>query len=180
MPSTTPSSSPTAPSSPSKKRTAKQNGVLSKRKGKVFERDITKTFTEAGVKARRGWWQSMGGALVPDVMVDGLWLELGHGKTMDPKVKLEQAIGYVRTRGLPVIPVAITKRDHMDPVVTLRAHDFSAMLHGESPYEDVLGFLVHLDLDAFILLYKSWVEVVPVHMFELIGSAESDSPQEGK
>lgn len=172
MPSTMPSSSPTAPSSLSRKRTRKQSGALAKRKGKVFERDIAKVFTDAGITARRGWWQSMGGALVPDVMVDGLWLELGHGKAMDPKVKLEQAIGYVRTRGLPVIPVAVTKRDRMEPVVTLRAHDFSAMLHGQSPYEDALGFLVHMDLDGFILLYKNWVKVVPVHHFETIGSPE--------
>ena len=111
-----------------KPKTRAQLGLRSKNKGRVFERLVVKKLAEAGIDSARGYWQSMGGGTVPDVMVDGLWIECGHGKAMEPRVKLEQAEAYVATCKLPVVPVAITSRNREDIKVTMRAKGLFKLL----------------------------------------------------
>lgn len=137
-------------------------GKLSRNKGKVFERLIVNKLKEAGIHAERGWAQSHcaggipGGARIPDVILDGFWLECGHGQTMNPIVKLRQAEEYVKLRTWPdkrPVPVSITKRNHGDITVCLRLEHL-VLLSCKAVAVMTESIPVYLDWDDFILVLK--------------------------
>ena len=146
-------------------KTRSQLGSRSKTKGKVFERLVTRKLREAGIEANRGYWQSLGGGTVPDVMVEGLWIECGHGKAMEPRVKLEQAEGYVATCKLPVVPVAITRRNREDIKVTMRVGGLLTLLDGH-----VMGILA-----AKLMVTMPWEHFVGVLLDRRTEAKESAS-----
>lgn len=137
-------------------------GRLSKRKGGTFERLIVNKLKDAGVMSERGWWQSHaggglpGGARVPDVLLDGFWLELGHGATMNPIVKLCQAENYVKLRTWPAkrpVAVSITRQNRSPIVVCMRLESLVTVSCGA---EAILAqsIPVYLDWDDFLLVLK--------------------------
>lgn len=148
-----------------KPKTRAQLGRRSKMKGKEFERLVVRKLAEAGIPSERGWWQSMGGGTVPDVMVEGLWIECGHGKVMEPRVKLEQAEGYVATCKLPVVPVAITRRNREDIKVTMRVGGLLTLLDGH-----VMGILA-----AKLMVTMPWEHFVGVLLDRRTEAKESAS-----
>jgi hypothetical protein len=100
-------------------------GKRSKSKGKVFERRIANLLKEAGYESERGWSQSTGGARIPDVVLEGWWIECGNGEQMDPVAKLRQAQEYIGAYAVKpdVIPVSITKRNRKVIEVCIDSHD---------------------------------------------------------
>lgn len=112
-------------------------GKRSKSKGKCFERLLVKKLKEAGfAEAKRGWWQSGETAKfrgpkpsVPDIFLDGFWLEAGHGAKMDDYKKLDQALRDFPGRDSGLIPVAITRRDRERVIrVTLASFDLEELV----------------------------------------------------
>ena len=123
--------------------------VNSKQKGNTFERLVVNLFKEAGIDAKRGWWQSgLHAALsrqarsigakpsfqTPDVIVPLLWVEASTGATPGlQRSKLEQAIKYaddyrVRT-GRTLLPVSIVRKLRSPVIdVTMRLADFINLL----------------------------------------------------
>ena len=69
---------------------------------------------------RRGA-QARGGAEAPDVDVPGMWVECKHGKKVNLRAALTQAIGDA---ALGRVPVAVCKDDRAEPVVVMRLADF--------------------------------------------------------
>lgn len=137
-------------------------GRLSKNKGRVFERLIVNKLREAGIQAERGWWQAHsgpgipGGARVPDVVLEGFWLELGHGATMNPIVKLKQAEEYVKLRTWPAkrpVPVSITRQNRSDITVCLRLEHL-VLLSCKAQAVMTESLPVYLDWDGFIAVLK--------------------------
>lgn len=85
-------------------------GRRSRRKGKTFEREIVKRLLAAGYDASRGWWQAKGGAVVPDVILPGWWIECGTGARVDAATKLRQAEANAGAARSEDRPVAIVRR----------------------------------------------------------------------
>ena len=141
-------------------RTRSQAGKLAHRKGGAFERLIAEKFNEAGVTATRAWWQSLArGTKVPDVQVDGLWLELHHGAT-PPLEKLEQAEAYVnrlwgvRNAGAPV-PVAVTRKTGAKGIqALLRASGWASLLGLPRPPRTIADIPLSMDLRDFLTVIR--------------------------
>jgi len=119
------------------KRTRAGVGRLSKRKGKEFEQELAQLIRAAGIDTKRGWWQSRGGSEVPDLIVDGFWLEASTGATVSPEKKLQQAIDqstqWVRNRNLNTapFPVAVTRKKGSRTILaTVRFGDLSEAISG--------------------------------------------------
>ena len=115
-----------------------QAGRLARRKGKEFEREIVRRLIDAGIDTKRGWWQAKSGADVPDVLVDGFWLEASTGGSVDPEGKLKQALAQTVTwakmqgRDEFPYPVAITRqRSSRTIVVTMYLCDLCTVLTNE-------------------------------------------------
>lgn len=87
-------------------------GMKSRRKGKVFERWLVRRLSPFFPNVRRGWWQSQGGALVPDVTAAPFWIEAQHSHAPSPHGKMAQAIAYTAQAGDRRPVAVITKRTH--------------------------------------------------------------------
>jgi hypothetical protein len=109
-------------------------GKLSRTKGASFERTIANELRDAlrlpREAARRGLQSRGGGAEVPDVEVDGLPLhfETKHSGSISPAAALRQAARDSLTRGIPLLPVVILKRDRVAPVVFMYGADFAVFM----------------------------------------------------
>lgn len=100
-------------------------------KGANFEREMAKKLSEAlGVEFKRGVGQTRGGgAEISDVVSEDLkWIhfELKNQQRCNIKAALRQAIEDVSKS--EKIPVAITKDDRSDILVTLLLDDFLGIL----------------------------------------------------
>lgn len=100
-------------------------GARSRRKGAAWERELVQRFRPLvpEVVVHRGA-QARGGEEAPDVDVPGLWLEAKHGKKVNLRAALAQAIGDASTGR---VPVAVCKDDRSEPVVVMRLEDFLTM-----------------------------------------------------
>jgi len=97
------------------------SGLMSRRKGARFEREMVKRFRDVfGEDVRRGL-QSRSGEEVPDVDVPCFWVECKRERRTSPKKALAQAIGDA-TKGR--IPIAVCKDDRCEPTVTMLLDDF--------------------------------------------------------
>lgn len=108
-------------------RTRSQAGKLSRRKGAAFERQVVKLLQEAGIGCRRNTGQA-GSARVQgcDIEDTNWWIECGHGKAMDPRLKWLQAEeDCARCEDFRPIAV-IWRRDHGPIQVTVA---FGDLLH---------------------------------------------------
>jgi hypothetical protein len=96
------------------------------RKGKTFERQIAIKFRELYPDSRRGY-QFRDGSDAPDVVVGEWWIECKRSKVQtNPKAALAQAIKASEGSGKK--PIAVTKDDRSDILVTLRLDDFLPLL----------------------------------------------------
>lgn len=103
-------------------------GRLSRNKGKVWEREVAQRFREVmpGVTIRRGL-QSRGGTReVPDVEMPYFLVECKHGILTNPRGALAQAEDAVGASGL--VPIAVTKDNRQEPIVTMRFDAFLKMV----------------------------------------------------
>jgi len=97
-------------------------------KGANFERKLAKIITDAtSVEARRGLAQTRGGgAEVSDVEMPLVHIEAKRHKRCNIKAALEQAINDCQANGK--IPVAVTKDDRKEILVTMRLDDWLPFL----------------------------------------------------
>jgi hypothetical protein len=100
-------------------------------KGFAFERDIAKKITEAvGIEFKRGLGQTRnGGEEISDVYseaVPSIHIEAKRQKRCNIKAALRQAIED--TSQSDKIPIAITKDDRQDILVTMRFEDWVSFL----------------------------------------------------
>lgn len=65
--------------------------AMQRRKGATFERELARYLTEHGVDARRGIGQARSASEVPDVEVDGYWIEAKRQIKPNIRAALEQA-----------------------------------------------------------------------------------------
>jgi hypothetical protein len=109
-----------------------RNGRSSKAKGSAYERELAEYLQfRTGIKARRallsGGGRNEGGADLDNTPL--LHVEAKRTETLRPRAALEQAKTAVLKSGEPVIPVVITRQNHMatgDSLVILKLDDFLA------------------------------------------------------
>ena len=96
-------------------------GMMSKRKGKVGEREVAELLRQNGYEARRGQ-QYAGGGDSPDVIgLAGFHIEVKRTENFQLYSALEQAIA---DRGYGEVPVVFHRRNGRQWVVVLDASDF--------------------------------------------------------
>lgn len=100
-------------------------GRASRDKGKRGEREVAKRLRPLFPGARRGIQSRGGGAEAADVVVPHLHVEVKLGASPNIRAALAQAIADSKP-GL--WPVAYTRRDREDWIVTMRAEDFEELL----------------------------------------------------
>ena len=94
-------------------------------KGKAFELEIAHRLEGIFPDARRRAMQARGGREGADLdKTPGFWIEAGHGKRMDPVKKWRQAQADSQALKSDDWPVAITKRDHGEILVTMRLEEW--------------------------------------------------------
>ena len=98
-------------------------------KGANFERELAKIISDATpLEARRGLAQTRGGgAEVSDVEMPLVHIEAKRHKRCNIKAALEQAINDCEANGK--IPVAVTKDDRKEILVTMRFTDWLHFLN---------------------------------------------------
>jgi hypothetical protein len=104
-------------------------GKSARTKGASFERELAKYFTEnTSFIAKRGIGQSrLGGSEVSDVDMPVLHIEAKRHKRCNIKSALKQAIDDANIN--KKIPVAITKDDRADILVTMRLDDWIGLFN---------------------------------------------------
>jgi hypothetical protein len=97
-------------------------GARSRRKGAAWERALVRQLLAAhpSCQARRGF-QMRSGTDAPDVDVPGLWIEAKHGRKVNLRAALAQAIACAPPERRPL---AICKDDRTAAVVVIRLADF--------------------------------------------------------
>ena len=97
-----------------------------RRKGRAWEQKVARLFREAlpGIEVRRlGGLQASknesGNA--PDVAAGPFWIECKVGARTNPRAALAQAVEGAA--GLGPIPIAVTKDDNQDPIITMKLAD---------------------------------------------------------
>jgi hypothetical protein len=102
-------------------------GARSRHKGAVWERELVHIFSEVfGAENVRRGLQYRDGAECPDVIAPGLWVEAKVGKLTNPRAAIRQAVDASAGKGL--WPVAVSKDDRTEPLVTMRLDDFVDLL----------------------------------------------------
>lgn len=82
-------------------------GAMSRRKGATFERELARYLTDNGLESKRGIGQARSASEVPDVELDGYWIEAKRHQRTNPKAALAQAIEANGDNGTR--PVAICR-----------------------------------------------------------------------
>jgi hypothetical protein len=100
-------------------------GARSRTKGKVGEREVANRLKAIFPDAKRGIQSRGGGAEIADVIVPHLHVEVKRQRLPNPVAALAQAVADAKP-GL--WPVAYTRRDHGEWLVTMRADDFEELL----------------------------------------------------
>ena len=100
------------------------------RKGKSFEREIAIKFREKYPDAKRGY-QFRDGADAPDVIVGDWWIECKRStRNTNPKAAIAQAVEAIAAAKSDKKPIAVTKDDRSEILVTLFLSDFLELLKG--------------------------------------------------
>lgn len=107
-------------------------GRSQREKGKRWEREVARLYREAvGAGKRTGWHQSHG-LEVADVSVPmklghwtGIWNECKHGKQVNMRAALRQALEVCPPSQLPI---AVCKDDRAEPLVVLRLDDWLKLM----------------------------------------------------
>lgn len=103
-------------------------GLLSRRKGKTFERWLAKTFREIFPTARRTLTQQRDSGEAPDISIPGWWVEAKHWRKVNIRATFEQAVDEAKRAKSTDLPVAVTKDNRKEPLVTMRLQDFIDLL----------------------------------------------------
>lgn len=115
------------------KKSSSQLGRYSRNKGASGEREVANLFRERGILASRTVGQGRSGGDAPDVTLPDLpwlWAEVKRGKMTFPKKALAQATAAC---GRTKTPVAITRDDRADTLVTLGFDFFVCLLKAAYP-----------------------------------------------
>lgn len=97
-------------------------------KGHSFERDVAKQLREIFPDAKRGL-QYQDGSIAPDVVIGDYWVECKRAaRNTQPKAALDQAIEACSKAKSDKVPIAVTKDDRRDALVTMRFSDFLKIL----------------------------------------------------
>jgi hypothetical protein len=97
-------------------------GKFSVDKGKRFERELVRIFSETvpGARVSRGF-QYRDGMDAPDVDIPGFWLEAKVGARVDFRKALRQAMAAAKLGRWPLV---VAKEDHQTPVALIALPDF--------------------------------------------------------
>lgn len=108
---------------------ASRRGKRSRRKGKVYEREVAAQYRELyGEGVKRGW-QAREGHDAPDVEnVPGLWVECKHHHRVNERAALEQALTDREKAGVHSVPVAHCKDDGKPALVVLQESEWFQLL----------------------------------------------------
>jgi len=108
-----------------------RTGKRSRRKGKVFEREVAAEYRAIyGESIKRGW-QAREGHDAPDVEnVPDLWVEAKHHQRVNYRAALEQAEEALEKAKAPITvrPIAHCKDDGQKAVVIIRQEHWFALL----------------------------------------------------
>lgn len=109
-------------------------GLKSRRKGGVGEREACEVLRPLWPDVQRTAMQSRGGGEQADLAnTPGFWVEVGRGKSVSPTAKWEQAkedvgLGYYAGCAADppsnTVPIALTRRDRGEWLVTMHVDDF--------------------------------------------------------
>lgn len=127
---------------PKPKRSHASVGRHSRNKGKAFERELAHAFRAVFPNVQRTLTQARDSGEAPDIDVPGFWVEGKHHKKVPIRKAYEQAVeelqrhqeamsqrttdDWVRP---PRVPIAVTKDNGKEPLVTLSLEHFLAMQH---------------------------------------------------
>lgn len=105
--------------------------AMQRRKGAAWERELAAYLRANGVDAQRGIGQARSASEVPDVDVDGWWVEAKRHARTNPKAALAQAISDSDAHGEGRVPVAVC-RDNGTSIeaatVTMRLSDWVELI----------------------------------------------------
>jgi hypothetical protein len=117
------------------KRSRSKIGRRSRAKGKEYERELAEAFRAVFPNARRTLSQSRDSGEAPDIEVPGYWVEGKHHTRVSIRRAYEQAIDElerfyagVGSDGHPRVPIAVTKDNGKESLVTLSLVHFLDML----------------------------------------------------
>lgn len=101
----------------------KKQGKKNRAKGQRFEREVAKIMRERlDVNCRRS--SQSAGAYSSDLIVKSFWVECKSGQRPNIPGAMEQAIGDLAKSGKNKKPIAVTKKDRSDVLVTMLMDDF--------------------------------------------------------
>ncbi len=103
-------------------------GLLSRQKGKTFERWLAKTFRAIFPTARRTLTQQRDSGEAPDISIPGWWVEAKHWRKVNIRQCFEQAVDEAKRAKSTDLPIAVTKDNRKEPLATLRLQDFLWLL----------------------------------------------------
>lgn len=83
--------------------------AMQRHKGAKFERELAAHLRAAGLDARRGIGQARSASEVPDVELDGWWIEAKRHQRTNPKAALAQADKAAAEHGGQRVPVAVCR-----------------------------------------------------------------------
>jgi len=112
-------------------------GLLSRQKGKSFERAVAKAFREIFPNAKRTLTQQRDSGEAPDIDVPGWWVEAKHHRKVPIRKAFEQAVDEVKRAKSDAKPVAVTMDNRTEPLVTMRLPDFLGLLRNQRGPFDV-------------------------------------------
>ena len=101
--------------------------AMQRRKGAGWERELAAHLRSEGIEAQRGIGQARRSSEVPDVDVEGWWIEAKRHQRTNPKAALQQAIADAAENGEGRIPVAVCRDNGtalQDATVTMRLGDW--------------------------------------------------------
>lgn len=112
-----------------KKKTKKEIGKSSKRKGKVGELEVVNLLKKFGYNAHRSA-QYFGntGAAADVVGLPGIHIEVKRVEKLNLKQAYEQAVHDSKANGKNEIPVVFHRRSHQPWMVMLSADDFLTLI----------------------------------------------------
>lgn len=126
------------------------HGKRSVEKGKAFERKVVRLLQEAGIACERNIKQSRSARKEGcDIEMTDWWIECGHGKAMDPRLKWLQAEeDCARCEDFRPIAV-IWRRDHGPIQVTVAFGDLVARQRWDG-YSDLESAMLTMSLADWI------------------------------
>ena len=111
-------------------------GLMQRNKGKAFERKVAEAFRAVFPNVHRTLTQQRDSGEAPDIDAPGLWVEAKHYRRANIQKAYDQACEELKRHkvrrnfaGEPaVIPIAVTKDNRREPLVTLSLENFLHLL----------------------------------------------------